>query len=84
MLYLILRHSSALFLGELALDWQVCHSRSILIHVPEANATEVALFEGVTVMPILARRWRLRLGWCCHDRPARPRHDSEAGASRSA
>jgi magnesium chelatase family protein len=57
--------SSALFLGELALDGQVRHAHGILsmvalakergldaVYVPEADAPEAALIEGVTVMPV--------------------------------
>ncbi len=59
--------SSALLLGELSLDGQVRHSRGILamvalakdagldtVYVPEADAREASLIEGVTVMPVAA------------------------------
>jgi magnesium chelatase family protein len=57
--------SSALFLGELALDGQVRHSHGILsmvalakergldtVYVPQADAAEAALIEGVRVLPV--------------------------------
>ena len=57
--------SSALFLGELALDGQVRHAHGILsmvalakerglgtVYVPESDASEAALIEGVTVIPV--------------------------------
>ncbi len=57
--------SNALFLGELALDGQVRHAHGILsmvalakergletVYVPEADAAEAALIEGVTVLPV--------------------------------
>ena len=59
--------SKALFLGELALDGQVRHAHGILsmvalakergldtVYVPQADAAEAALIEGVTVMPVAA------------------------------
>ena len=59
--------SGALLLGELSLDGQVRHSRGILamvalakdagldtVYVPDADAREAALIEGVTVMPVAA------------------------------
>jgi len=57
--------SSALFLGELALDGQVRHAHGILsmvalakerglgtVYVPEADAREASLIEGVTIIPV--------------------------------
>ena len=57
--------SSALFLGELALDGQVRHAHGILsmvalakerglntVYVPQADAAEAALIQGVTVIPV--------------------------------
>ncbi|HUS81910.1 MAG TPA: magnesium chelatase domain-containing protein, partial [Dehalococcoidia bacterium] len=57
--------ASALFLGELALDGQVRHAHGILsmvalakergldtVYVPQADAAEAALIEGVTVIPV--------------------------------
>jgi len=57
--------SSALFLGELALDGQVRHAHGILsmvalakergldtVYVPQSDAAEAALIQGVTVIPV--------------------------------
>ncbi len=57
--------SSALFLGELALDGKVRHAHGILsmvalakergletVYVPQDDAAEAALIEGVTVIPV--------------------------------